>query len=700
MAFIYLISFIALLLLILFGNKITHIQGNAAGHPSKRLLRLFALSPAVHFCSTAHILFFYNPETYDADSGFVRLVSFCMVCCACCLYYVLLSESLFWNPSDMIRRKHIINVSPSLKNRKINHKKLDLFFATAIALLYSLFALHDLGNRNAPSVCYELSYGDSVELRFETSLRVDGTTEGLPAAINYYIAPVSGSEISFSLWEQNVSSDWSYSDEIKMDKVFSWKSVPLSLDPSTDTIWLGLADESASICELVFTDGQGKVLLPANASDYPALFDEQELFPERSTFRDSMYFDEIYHARTAYEFLYGLVTYENTHPPLGKILIMSGIALFGMNPFGWRIAGTLFGIAMVPLMYLFAKRLTKDTPASALACALFSFDFMHFTQSRLATIDVYITFFVILMYFFMYRYAEKCLENLSLKKTFLPLGACGISMGLGIACKWTGVYAGIGLAVIFFGTMLIRYKQSRRDAHRPGEFCREKLCGTFYKTVLFCIVFFIFIPALIYLLSYIPFRTYDTEAGLFARMLENQRTMFDYHSNLDATHPYSSPWYTWPIMKRPIWYYSGIVSDTLREGISAFGNPVVWWFGIPAFFATLFFAAKKKDRTAAFLIIAYLAQYIPWMFVSRITFIYHYFPSVPFVVLMIVYSLLQIREMLRLSDRKYLGLVSVYAALAFGLFLLFYPVLAGEPVDAQFVDRFLRWGKDWVLTAR
>ena len=60
------------------------------------------------------------------------------------------------------------------------------------------------------------------------------------------------------------------------------------------------------------------------------------------------------------------------------------------------------------------------------------------------------------MYFFMYRYCRMSFYDTSLIKTLLPLGACGISMGLGIACKWTGVYAGVGLAVLFFATLYRR----------------------------------------------------------------------------------------------------------------------------------------------------------------------------------------------------------------------------------------------------
>ena len=70
-----------------------------------------------------------------------------------------------------------------------------------------------------------------------------------------------------------------------------------------------------------------------------ALTDEPETVPLEATYENSTYFDEIYHARTAYEHILGLEPYENTHPTLGKLLISLGIRAFGMNPFGWRFMG-------------------------------------------------------------------------------------------------------------------------------------------------------------------------------------------------------------------------------------------------------------------------------------------------------------------------------------------------------------------------
>lgn len=563
--------------------------------------------------------------------------------------------------------------------------RLDFLLLMAIMLLYGAFALYDLGNRYAPATAYDMVQGDSIVLDF-------GKEDNI-SSLSFYIAPQHNRV--FTLEGKPASSNqWMYLGDIELDTVFTWKTIPLeNFCPEVlniESLRLTLTDSQASILELVFQSPDGTVIQPQNAAEYSVLFDETAMHPTYSTYRDSMYFDEIYHGRTAYEFLNGLTTYETTHPPLGKIFISMGVALFGMNPFGWRIMGTLFGIAMLPFIYLFAKKITGCTPVSALACFLFAFDCMHFAQTRIATIDVYITFFVIVMYYFMFQYYNMSFYEVPLKRTLLPLGACGIAMGLGVSCKWTGVYAGIGLAVLFFATLFKRYREYRLAKREPDTstngISHSVIIRTFvphtWKTIAFCIIFFVVIPFTIYLLSYIPFVSHSPE-GLFERMLHNQENMFNYHSGLEATHPYSSPWYEWPVIARPIWYYYNQLSLYTREGIASFGNPLVWWTGIFAFFYMIYLAIKKKDRTAVFLIIGYLAQYLPWFFVTRITFIYHYFPSVVFVVLMIAYSLMQLKK--KYSPKAFMTLLVCYALAAFGLFLLFYPILSGQPVGADYI---------------
>ena len=39
----------------------------------------------------------------------------------------------------------------------------------------------------------------------------------------------------------------------------------------------------------------------------------------------------------------------------------------------------------------------------------------------------------------------------------------------------------------------------------------------------------------------------------------------------------------------------------------------------------------------------------------------------------------------------------IYAALAVGLFAMFYPVLSGTPTTVHYVKTYLKWFESWVL---
>lgn len=664
---------------------------------------LFTALACLHLYNTGHVLYFYDPSNYSADAVILRATGLGMTLCAL-LFYILLF--------DLSRRKAGITAPSARELRKTGESarlhfsswqekitRWDLLILCLITLFYSVFALRDLGNTKAPKTVYEASEGRTMYFDFAPSE---------PAAyLSYYIAPEHNRVFQFQFEGVKNDADTPSGDdcilteEYTLENVFTWNTIHFPAE--SRRLSMTLQYGSAHIVELVFLDADQNPVTPLNADDYPELFDEAHLYPDRFSFRNSMYFDEIYHARTAYEFLHDMRSYENTHPPLGKILIALGVSLFGMNPFGWRIVGVLFGIAMLPVLYLFAKRLTGYTPTAALTCWIFAFDFMHFAQTRIATIDVYIVFFIICMYYFLYRFLTADYWA-SGRKLFLPLALCGLFMGFGVACKWTGVYAGIGMGILFFVHLALlaeMYFQAKKNpGGKTGTYSNRDILSVFpgrtRQVILFCIFFFVLVPGLIYLLSYLPFRD-GSSSGLFVRMWGNQKTMFNYHSKLNATHYFASPYYEWPLLVRPIWYYSGKLSPTLREGISSFGNPLVWWTGIPAFLYMVYLYLKKKDKNAFFLLVGYLAQYIPWFFVTRITFIYHYFPSVVFVVLMIGYGA---RCLLRKASRRMtLAVLLLYGAAVFGLFLLFYPVLSGQPVELAFAEKYLKWFKTWVLVA-
>lgn len=111
--------------------------------------------------------------------------------------------------------------------------------------------------------------------------------------------------------------------------------------------------------------------------------------------------------------------------------------------------GTLFGVCMLPILYVFLKNLFGRTAVAACGTCLFAFDFMHLTQTRIATIDTYGVFFILLMYFFLYRYLTLP-AGTPFRRGALPLFLSGLFWGIGAASKWTVIYGAAGLAVLYF----------------------------------------------------------------------------------------------------------------------------------------------------------------------------------------------------------------------------------------------------------
>ena len=728
--------------------------------PNKKMFLVFGLFSVVQFYNASHVLFYYDWNNYDWEAPIPKLISaFSLLIYALFIYVIYLynkedkdsdlTENLLIEGKDREktnmksnkREEMISGTKPLLRQKevkgifksqeKMKFTKRDWLIILSITVVYALIAFYNLGYNYAPETEYRVETQDTtMEFQFP-----EGTKLSKISVYNGYYEnrefQISCYDTKQQKWVSVAGTDTEYKYPV-FTSVFKWNSISLTTvcDPAEQEAFITGPDKDAIetdkttgdmnlvklisksaqdpnvLLEMVFLDADGNQILPLNSNEYPELFDEQEMYDPSESYRSGTYFDEIYHARTAYEFLHGLPTYEWTHPPLGKILIAVGVSIFGMNPFGWRVVGTLFGVLMLPFIFLFARRLFKKTWAAGVTCLLFAVDFMHFAQTRIATIDVYITFFIILMYYFMYQYITTSYYDKKLYKCLIPLGLCGISTGLGIASKVTGAYAAAGLAVIFFWDLYKRYKEYRYACLDPdgstNGISHADVQNKFKKntliTILFCIVAFIIIPFVIYTLSYIPFidKYTNENLGLIERMLINQKRMFDYHAYLDATHPFSSTWYQWPIIFRPIYYFSNDVSATMAEGISSFGNPLVWWGGIVAFIGTIYYSIREKDRKGVFLIIGYLAQYLPWVMVSRCTFIYHYFPSVPFLVLMIVFCMYHLLE----KHPKIKPAIIAFVVLAVVLFFMFYPVLSGMTVDKWYVNHFLRWSPQWVLMPR
>jgi predicted membrane-bound dolichyl-phosphate-mannose-protein mannosyltransferase len=565
----------------------------------------------------------------------------------------------------------------------------DVAVMTLLTALCLGVSLYNLGGHSSPETGWQpAAAGEAmtVELGRATDL----------SRVYYYcgINDRTGDGGKFTLSARNSEGAFVPLISFTKDDVEIWKFADIAI--KTNALRLTADTPNSRLNEIAFVEKgsltplKGLTVGDKKLSDKDLgrpenLIDEQGTFEYAPSFRTGFYFDEIYHARSAWEMLHQIEPFETTHPPLGKLLISSGIALFGMNAFGWRIAGALFGVALVPLMYLFGLKLFRNRFFAFSAAFLMMADFMRFAQSRVAVIDVYGVFFIMLMYYFILdlfpEEGERPPRNVN-----ASLLMAGVAFGIGAACKWIALYACGGIALLVaFRTMADLKRRDFSPASGAAKFLLQRTAV--------CLTAFVAIPAVIYLLAYLPYMALPGSGHDLAGVFRLQAHMLNYHRTLQATHPFASPWWSWLLDLRPIWMYmgSGLASGSVST-IASFGNPAIWWLTIPAVAGAILLIVRRRDARLGVVLTALLFQYLPWIGIHRLEFIYHFFSAVPFVILCIV-AILKETELrfpsFRAATWGYLAVTAV-------LFCLFYPVLSGLSVPQTYVAE-LKWLPTWVF---
>ena len=536
-----------------------------------------------------------------------------------------------------------------------------------IMLAYSVTAFWNLGNTMSPETFAPMNSRSAI-LEFREA--------DVPAVAVLFPGVGTG---EYSIEVSNDQEGWHPVGSFSQDhvSVLKWQYVELSQMGAFRYLRVHCTYGNPWLGEVSIRNADGQTV--PFACSVPELSDEALMIPERMNFLNSSYFDEIYHARTAWEHLNGIWPYEISHPPLGKEILALGILIFGMTPFGWRFSGTVIGILMLPVMYCFLKRVFRGTRIPIMGTILLASGFMHYAQTRIATIDSYAVFFILLMFWFMYAW----LSSGKLR----DLALCGLFFGLGAACKWTCLYAGAGLGVLWMAHWLIRMKNEGFRA----------LLLPFLKNAAICIVLFVMIPGLIYYLSYIPYGIAEGKnvfSGDYTKLvLDNQRFMLNYHVSVRAEHPYASRWYQWILNVRPILYYLEYFPDGKRISIAAFVNPVICWGGLLSLLILVLTAVIRFDRTALFILIAYASGILPWIFITRLTFEYHYFASAVYLVPAICYVFAILEKCSRAGKICTAG----FCAVSVLLFVVFFPVLNGIPIDNSLGTKLLGWLPSWPI---
>ena len=381
-------------------------------------------------------------------------------------------------------------------------------------------------------------------------------------------------------------------------------------------------------------------------------------------------FDEVYYAKNANSLLSSAVELDAqgqaefvVHPPFGKWLIAIGIRFFGNEEFGWRFASAIFGTLSILLIYLIVNKLFNSEFLSITAALLMAFDGLNLVMSRVALLDIFLMFFILLSIYFLIT------NNLWLS---------GSAIGLAISIKWSAAFL-IPLVILF---VVIYNKVTFRNL---------------YKVV----SQFTLLPISIYFASWSGWIfssqgwARQSESNVFASLWNYHLQILDFHQGLDDKHAYqANPW-SWLVLGRPTSFYYESPSDCGAEKcaqeILAIGTPLLWWISIFAVAITFGFLVTKLERAAAITLLGFVGTYLPWFFIqSRTTFYFYSISILPFLILALIYCF---NQLLNIANyKKYIISFVILVAINFIYFL---PIYLGISIPySQWLSRM--WFESWI----
>lgn len=354
--------------------------------------------------------------------------------------------------------------------------------------------------------------------------------------------------------------------------------------------------------------------------------------------------------------------YHDVHPPLGKFFIALGIKIFGDSPFGWRFFTAIFGSLLIPLAYLLAKKIFKGYFIPLVFSLFFLFDGLFFVQSRMARLDVIYVFFIILTYYLFFYYGS----SKTARRAHLFLLLSGVSLGLSISTKWFALAAFFPLLVLYLSRT--KWWQNMRlkniISFSPG----------FHLPWFYFFIYLIIVPFFLYLLIW------QIHYGLTATRpitwYENYK-IFTYHEGITEVHTYGSSFWSWPLDIQPFPYFSSKTGDKIKV-ITDLGNPLIWWPGVVG---AIYFFRKYlwKDKKMNLILLIFLCHFLPYIFIRRSLFLYHFLAAAPFLWLIFIYLLNGYWQ----KNKRNKIIISVYLLLVVVSFVFFWPTYTGQAISLQ-----------------
>ena len=333
----------------------------------------------------------------------------------------------------------------------------------------------------------------------------------------------------------------------------------------------------------------------------------------------------------------------------------------GRHALAWRIPGVLFAALLAFLLVLLARRLFASPVLAAIAGVAVILDGSMFAQARIGMNDVYVGTLIVAGWYFVVA------AHRPRRSSVIDILIAGVLFGLAAATKWAAFYT---LAALLIATIAVTARAY--ELGRPGTGGPLDLLAGRGRNAALLFASFAVIPVAIYLGSYV--RWFGGPTIPFGwNLIELTQQMYWYHSSLTAPHPAGSPWWSWPLVLKPVYWYFGQAADGDNAYIYDAGNVVLFWAGLVAFGWCAVAAIRGRSPALGLVVFAGLAQYVAWIPIGRVLFFYHFFTVLPFYLLALAAGLAYFWEVGRARW------VVAYLATAAAAFAYFYPFVSAQP---------------------
>jgi dolichyl-phosphate-mannose-protein mannosyltransferase len=410
---------------------------------------------------------------------------------------------------------------------------------------------------------------------------------------------------------------------------------------------------------------------------------------------DIAVFDEVPYQEYISHYFSG-VAYFNLHPPAGKLILALGAKVLGV-PYATLANGdlavplralpALAGALIVPVVYTLLLQLGAHRRVALLGAFLLLVDNGLISVSRLVLLDSLQLLFIIGA---LTAYLATLTRTGRPRIAFALLSA--ILAGLAVGTKWSGL-AAAGMIGVHMAWRAYQARAVSRDIAREAGVLAGVTVAVY---VMSFAIHFALLPAPDPGTSAID---PERNASMARKFVTTHVGMVRSNASMEEfKHSGASPWWSWPILKHPIYFWKSEARADGRAGhMMIEGNPVVWWGALAGMAAIAIAAFTSRGRarlrsqreTIAFLALGWVINFAPFAIISRVLFLYAYFPALVFSVGLAVVGVGALMgwsnegELPRFPSRASAGLYWGFAALALVSYLFLAPISYGTPISEE-----------------